>query len=522
MNKPSRKFLAVNAEGAWNWLLGISLALGCFLIYWRTLCPTVFWYDSAEYATAAVTLGIPHPPGYPLYTLIGRLFVLLPFEPARAINLMSAFFSTVTIALAFAVLRQLGVSGTAAAIGAATLGLGRLFWSQSIIAEVYTPGLAFLFVVLLLLFKGLAREKLWMMILAAALAGLGLGVHLYLATCGLGFAVLVLGWGLPVQRLKDLRLLFSRQNLGRRLWVAAACLGAALLGSLIFLYVPLRAAMGPEMNFENPSTWERFLWFVTGGNYKTWFLHDYSWSGRAWQILAIFYDQLLVVGLVLAACGLIFLLWRRALVALALFFMMAGNVYFFFNYRVHDVEVFFLPTVANLCLLVGIGVHAILTGLDSLLSAERGPWIRRFVRIVLCGFPLSLLLANYRALDLSQYTAARDYGDKLSAQLPANAVILNFTRPAEWKNDAVFTHYFQKVLHKRRDVRVLSRTTPLQVLGLLHQGGQVFLYYPVPEVLALFEVKKEGEVYRVLRPRHLSERSPTQELNKAKQPASKM
>ena len=53
----------------------ISIAIGVayFALYLATLCPVVYWYDSAEYVTAAVTLGIPHPPGYPLYVLLGHV-----------------------------------------------------------------------------------------------------------------------------------------------------------------------------------------------------------------------------------------------------------------------------------------------------------------------------------------------------------------------------------------------------------------------------------------------------------------
>ena len=43
----------------------------------------------AEFVTAGVTHGITHPPGYPLYTLLGHLFTWLPIEPATAVNLMS-------------------------------------------------------------------------------------------------------------------------------------------------------------------------------------------------------------------------------------------------------------------------------------------------------------------------------------------------------------------------------------------------------------------------------------------------
>jgi hypothetical protein len=73
---------------------GISLFLLTFLVYLKTLAPGVFGFDSAELATGVFTQGIVHPPGYPLYLLIGKLFTFLPIrDVAYRLNLMSACFS---------------------------------------------------------------------------------------------------------------------------------------------------------------------------------------------------------------------------------------------------------------------------------------------------------------------------------------------------------------------------------------------------------------------------------------------
>lgn len=477
-----------------------ALALACLGLYLLTLCPTVFWYDSAEYVAASALLGIPHPPGYPLYTLIGHLFTRLPLEPAYAVNLMSAVFGALAVALAHLTGRALGAGRLPAAIGALTLGVGHLHWSQSLIAEVYSPALCFLFATLLLLLRGVERGRAWPLLLGAGVAGLGLGVHLFIATCGLGFATLVLGVGLPIERPRELAWILSRRSLARRLGIAAGCLGTALLGACIFLYLPLRAAMKPALNFGDPSSWERFAWMVTGGNYKGWWLSDFAWLARARAIGGVLYEQLLVVGLVLAALGLARLASRRPLAGLALGLAALGNLAFFFRYRVHDVEVFFLPTVAVLCLLVGLGVQAVGEALAHRLAGGRR-WLAPAATLALALLPVSLAAANYRAVDLSAYTAARDYGERLCRELPRGAIILNFTTPPEWKNDAVFTHYFQKVRGQRRDVRVLSRPSPPRVRRWLERGVPVYLFFPVSEVVQLFLVRGEGAAYRVVAPR---------------------
>src|SRR3989337_3601938 len=83
-------------------------ALVAFAVYLRTLAPTVMWYDMGEFATAAYVLGIAHNTGYPLYILLGKLFTLLPVgDIAYRVNLMSAVFASLTVAVIFLIIHEL-------------------------------------------------------------------------------------------------------------------------------------------------------------------------------------------------------------------------------------------------------------------------------------------------------------------------------------------------------------------------------------------------------------------------------
>jgi hypothetical protein len=74
-------------------LLFCCVGLFSFLVYYGTLYPTVAGGDSGELVVSAFQLGITHPPGYPLWTLLGHLFSLLPFKSvAWRLNLSSALY----------------------------------------------------------------------------------------------------------------------------------------------------------------------------------------------------------------------------------------------------------------------------------------------------------------------------------------------------------------------------------------------------------------------------------------------
>ena len=90
---------------------GITSA-AVFVLYVLTLAPTTAMWDTSEYITAAYTLGLPHPPGNPLFVLIGRVFAILPIAPTVAvrINLLAAICSAVSAGMWFLITERVLVS----------------------------------------------------------------------------------------------------------------------------------------------------------------------------------------------------------------------------------------------------------------------------------------------------------------------------------------------------------------------------------------------------------------------------
>src|SRR4030095_16331863 len=108
--------------------LAMLLFIAAFVLYLRTLAPSLLYGDSAEFQTIAYTLGIGHPTGYPIYVLLAKLFTFLPVgEIAYRVNLFSAFCAALTVGVVFFILRKLGAMHTGAVYGSLALALIPLF-----------------------------------------------------------------------------------------------------------------------------------------------------------------------------------------------------------------------------------------------------------------------------------------------------------------------------------------------------------------------------------------------------------
>jgi Protein of unknown function (DUF2723) len=154
--------LVKQAEHRWKpgvMLAGGGVGLFVFVLYLITLAPTVLYYTSAMkdapvLPVSAYVLGIPQATGYPTYMVLTHLFTCLPIGGvAYRVNLASAVFGALAVVAVFFVGLALSSRIVAAAVGALAFGVSGLFWSQAVIAEVYTLNVLFVaLVVLVLLF----------------------------------------------------------------------------------------------------------------------------------------------------------------------------------------------------------------------------------------------------------------------------------------------------------------------------------------------------------------------------------
>ena len=223
-------------------------------LYVWSLAPTTAMWDTSEYIAVARVLGIPHPPGNPLFVLIAHTFALLPFPVSYAarVNLLAATTSAVSAGLwclvAYRSLRGAGLSPTARHVAAATAAwIGATafsVWNQSVVNEkVYTVAMLGLALSAWLALRwgdapAQSRRADVMLVMLAYLCGLGYANHPagFLPLPAFGFYVLlrrpatVLRW--------------------RLLLVAG---GVLLLGMTPFAFEPIRAAHHPAINEGEPT-----------------------------------------------------------------------------------------------------------------------------------------------------------------------------------------------------------------------------------------------------------------------------
>ena len=211
-----------------DWAAFWSATIAAFLVYFFTLGPSVGLEDSGELATAADHLGVPHPPGYPFWTLCGwvfcRLFSWVTYmghpTPAWAMSLFSAvtgaFAAGCTAMLvcrsATDMMQQSGKadeSGNKTAantlfafsggVGAALVfAFSPVMWSQSTIVEVYSLNALFLMWVFLLSYRWMKQPSDKILWLTAFVFGLGLTNYQVLLLAAVPIAVII--------ALKDLKL----------------------------------------------------------------------------------------------------------------------------------------------------------------------------------------------------------------------------------------------------------------------------------------------------------------------------
>lgn len=517
--------------------IALLLAAVAFAFYLRTLAPDLLPGDPGEFQFAAWRWGLAHPTGYPLYLMLGGLWqrpaAWMGINPAAALNGLSALFGAGAVGLTYLVMMRwsagaLALRRLAAVYSAVLLGINLTFWSQALIAEVYTPHMALLLGMLLAAQSvapyapGLpaAPVRARSLLVLAGVTGLALthhgmtllllpGLLLYLAMAGRGWRALSL-----------------------RAWLGAVL--ALLLPLLLYLYIPLRA--GPEaspwlhqrlgdgtLQLYDPS-WAGFIQYVTGQSISVGFRDLGGAFGQLPQAAWLWRYHFGWVGLVMMVLGIAWLIRRRAWPVLALTgsYALLHQLFVLF-YNIGDILVYYIPLYALGSLWAGFGLLGLGTGWqpvnaledaaeEAARAAEDAPRedpAHETPRpqaggLAIAGRVIAALLLLWTLRDVTTIAAAIDQSDSrsarsqwdaiLAAQPPADAILVSNDR-----NEIVPLFYLQTVEQRGQGMTglfpLIAPDARFSDIGAtldtaLHAGAPqpVYLIKPMPGLEVKYEL----------------------------------
>lgn len=382
-----------------------------FALYLYTLAPTVSGEDGGELVAAAYTLGIPHPTGYPIWTILAFIFTkLIPFgEIAWRVNLMSAFWGAATVGILTHTLQRLSVHRAIACTVALSFAFSREFWEQSIIAEVYTLNAFFTVTCIYLLLDWTQTRNTWTLYIFTILYSLSLANHSTMYLLGPLFLTYIFISHPPI--MKNYRVL-------------SACACLFLIGLLVHLYLPIRSRANPTMDWGNPETFSAFWDVFTRRQYHSIMTGERSLSLTAAQLLeftryAIWEFTPWV--LVLALPGTV-LLYRRSRSAFALitgiFTIVFAASIFIPNFPIEHHSVwmnttYWIPCFLMLAFPIAFGVNALYHKLPD------RTWMRADVLLIVVASPL---LTHFDHNDQSDYYYSRDYAQNQLNTMSPDAI----------------------------------------------------------------------------------------------------
>ena len=444
-------------------------------VFWRTAYPTIAWWDSGSYTTAAATLGLTSPPGSVLLTILGWIVTRLPspYPVAQTLNYLAGVLAAIAAALLVVIAVRIntvlarsraGNDGTVAigaGIGALTLAFSVTLWDHAIRFTPYVLTVVFTALILLTLVRWwqVAEDPgawRWLLLLTF-LFGLDFSVHRTNALLIPGAMVWIL-------------VRHPRTLLGARAW-AAAIGGMAAGLSFHLIVMPISAHTSSPLNMFQPDSWSRFWDYVslaqTGGNFqlRLWPRNSPFWTNQVADLVRVFFANFAhhasafgALGWmpIVAGVGGMVVMWRRSprfgFAWTTLWLLQAAATVIYFNIPENyfrSLDRHYLPVLMTFAVAVALGAGALFQLLASLW--KRSPALARLSAVAMLIMPAAQVVANWSINDASHRYFARDYAMNALLSLPRNAFYFTVG-----DNDTFPIMYAQSVEGVRTDVRLVN------------------------------------------------------------------
>lgn len=460
---------------------GLLAGIIVFILYLFTLAPTVTQLDSGELATAQTLLGIAHPTGYPLFTMLGHLFLLipLPFSIIYRANLLAALWTAGSVTIFIYTIKMVIdnialfkskkneeekqksnkkkvkknsqvllptriiipelVKYLSALFGGLFLAVSKTFWMQSTSVEVYSLHLFLISIIIYTLILAFTKSNnaeapkhyFWYFLAIALAFGfsnhmttlliLPAVAYLYFVTFGFNLA--------SFKRIALMLLIFF-----------------PLLFS-IYAYLPIRAGQNPILNWGNPLDLERILRHISGKQYQVWL---FSSTDAAKKQLAYFVENFPLefnIGLILTFIG-----FFAAFVHSKKFFYFTlitflSTVLYSINYDINDIDSYFLLAYIAVAFLISFGVLQVFILLKDRHLGYTLPIPLLIIFLVIQSY------ITFGKVDQHDVYLFEDYPKAALQSCKKDALIISY----QWDFLISPAYYIQKVEKFRPDVHIIDK-----------------------------------------------------------------
>lgn len=312
-------------------LAPVFIFFASFSIYLFTAAPSIYWRDGAEFQTVGFSLGIAHPSGFPLYSIVAKLFTMIPMGSiAFKVTLLSAFFGGTVSVFVYLIVKTVLIylstkenwPSSERPIQYIALSTGLLFsvsnalWENSNVPEVYTLINTFTGLFIFLFIRRVTESvsdkhigTLPLLFFLSFLFGLSLGAH--------SVEILYLPFFLIL-----LYFLWIRPGSFPLFKYGFIVLFFMILGFSVYLYLPIRASQEPYFNWGNPQTLKHFLIHVADRkDQKVHFAVPPVKNvllPQIWHYVEFFPSNFSIIGIGLGLSGAFYLIWKERKITLIL------------------------------------------------------------------------------------------------------------------------------------------------------------------------------------------------------------
>ncbi len=448
----------------------LFIIISLLFLFIKTTAPDVTTGDSGELLSSAYYLGIGHPPGYPLYWLLAKLFYYLSFiltplfwlagvkitdQFAYRVNLLSGVFTTISSFMFYYfilyLLKNLNKNKSDDAekkdffyeislISSLTFGTINLIWSQSTNTEVYTLNLLFLVLNLFLITKFTFSKKIKYLRLFSFIYGLNIVAHQTSSILAPIFGLWIIY--IYPKIMKKPRVIFSMFIL-------------FILGLTLYFYLPIRSAAHPPLDWGNTSNFKNFVNHILRRQYgeliKNVPKDSILQSKRSfkmflvqnYEVLKILFKNFTLILLPLLLAGM-FRVYKKN--RKYFFFIIVSSIFFIevmtyiTNFKIAKLsiyvnEIFYIPAILLLYIFIPIGIEYILDRVSP-------TYIRYFFAV-----PIIMGILNYHTNDEHNNYIIAEYTENILKTLDSKAKV--FTMGDNTTFPLAYYHY---VKHKRPDV----------------------------------------------------------------------